>query len=138
MLSRVCSVSASSVRQDLASLNSTTDSIAAPDPYAPYHSANTAVSPLHLQAQGSTTQNHLTAGNILYPHIPFDSMQQNRGVANNIGTLNNMDVLQRLKDAKRSEIVDLQTEHAITTMRLNNAQEDLRIIERRLCEVMGE
>ena len=65
-------------------------------------------------------------------------MQQNRGVANYIGTLNNMDVLQRLKDAKRSEIVDLQTEHAITTMRLNNAQEDLRIIERRLCEVMGE
>lgn len=65
-------------------------------------------------------------------------MQQNTGVANYIGTLNNIHVLQRLKDSKRSEIVDLQTEHAITTMRLNNAQEDLRIIEQRLYEVRGE
>lgn len=57
------------------------------------------------------------------------------GSADYISTVSNFDVLQRLEDAKKREIVDLQTEHAIVTMRLANAQEDLNIIERRLHEM---
>ena len=96
------------------------------------------ISQADLRSPPPTSQIEQHSNTVVYTTQTPTAGEHNTGSASYIRTVSNITVLQRLEDAKKAEIMDLQTEHAIVTMRLANAQQDLNVIQQHLREMRGQ